>query len=59
MGKRMNQDMICQRALFSVWSERAQERWQGEILLRPTCLCLIIYFLFFGTTLQGLVDLWL
>ena len=26
MGKTMNQDRICQRAVFSVWSERAVER---------------------------------
>ena len=30
MGKTMNQDRICLRGAFSVWSERAVERWQGE-----------------------------
>ena len=28
--KWMNQYSICWRAVFSVWSERAVERWQGE-----------------------------
>ena len=30
MGMTMNQDWICKRAVFSVWSERAVERQQGE-----------------------------
>ena len=28
--KTMNQDRIWQRAVFLVWSERAERRWQGE-----------------------------
>ena len=28
IGKRMNQDGIYYKAVFSVWSERAVERWQ-------------------------------
>ena len=32
MRKTMNQDKICWRAFFSVWSERAVERWQWRDL---------------------------
>ena len=30
MGKTMNQNRICSGAVFSVWSGRAVERWQGK-----------------------------
>ena len=48
MGMTMNQDRICQdgidllRAVFQVWSERAEERWQGE---RDRLLHAVLIFL--------------